>query len=187
MAQGCSWSQKWLTNLTQGNTKTERKISLYIGILSQVNYLTGHCNWCWCYWRNRIIEAYFLKDCRLTGIFFHWTGGPMKWIFSLVLQSFYWSGTEDWWIWQCRCKSYWLSKKECPPPHFLYFQQLIFLHKFILTGSGLEGFGRYPVFTAVFTGKYRPGKNRFWTPKVGKTGKNTTSAFFKIFSTSIET
>ena len=40
--------------------------------------------------------------------------------------------------------------------------------------SGLEGFGQYPVFTAVFTGKYRPGKNRFWTPKVGKTGKNTT-------------
>ena len=39
---------------------------------------------------------------------------------------------------------------------------------------GLEGFGQYPVFTAVFTGKYRPGKNRFWTPKVGKTGKNTT-------------
>ena len=39
---------------------------------------------------------------------------------------------------------------------------------------GLEGFGRYPVFTAVFTGKYRPGKNRFWIPKVGKTGKNTT-------------
>ena len=34
--------------------------------------------------------------------------------------------------------------------------------------SGLEGFGRYPVFTAVFTGKYRPGKNRFWTPKVEK-------------------
>ena len=49
----------------------------------------------------------------------------------------------------------------------------------VLTGSavsrtGLEGFGRYPVFTTVFTGKYRPGKNRFWTPKVGKTGKNTT-------------
>ena len=40
--------------------------------------------------------------------------------------------------------------------------------------SGLQGFGQYPVFTAVFTGKYRPGKNRFWTPKVGKTGKNTT-------------
>ena len=40
--------------------------------------------------------------------------------------------------------------------------------------TGLEGFGQYPVFTAVFTGKYRPGKNRFWTPKVGKTGKNTT-------------
>ena len=29
-------------------------------------------------------------------------------------------------------------------------------------------------FTVVFTGKYRPGKNRFWTPKMGKTGKNTT-------------
>ena len=41
--------------------------------------------------------------------------------------------------------------------------------------SGLEGFGRYPVFTAVNTGKYRPGKNRFWTPKVGKTGKNTST------------
>ena len=41
--------------------------------------------------------------------------------------------------------------------------------------AGLEGFGPYPVFTVVFTGKYRPGKNRFWTPKVGKTGKNTTS------------
>ena len=40
--------------------------------------------------------------------------------------------------------------------------------------SGLEGFGRYPVFTMVFTGKYRPGKNRFWT-QVGKTGKNTIS------------
>ena len=52
--------------------------------------------------------------------------------------------------------------------------------------AGLEGFGRYPVFTAVFTGKYRPGKNRFWTPKVGKTGKNTTSALFKQFSTSIK-
>ena len=48
-------------------------------------------------------------------------------------------------------------------------QVLIFYKK-----PGLEGFGRYPVFTAVFTGKYRPGKNRFWTPKVGKTGKNTT-------------
>ena len=44
--------------------------------------------------------------------------------------------------------------------------------------AGLEGFGRYPVFTSVFTGKYRPGKNRFWTPKVGKTGKNTTQVFF---------
>ena len=38
----------------------------------------------------------------------------------------------------------------------------------------------------VFTGKYRPGKNMFWTPKVGKTGKNTTSIFFKQFSTSIK-
>ena len=44
----------------------------------------------------------------------------------------------------------------------------------ISLGPGLEGFGQYPVFTVVFTGKYRPGKNRFWTPKVGKTGKNTT-------------
>ena len=40
-----------------------------------------------------------------------------------------------------------------------------------------EGFGRYPVFTTVFTGKYRPGKNRIWTPKVGKTWKNTTQVF----------
>ena len=46
--------------------------------------------------------------------------------------------------------------------------------KIWLHSAGLEGFGRYPFFTAVFTGKYRPGKNRFWTPKVGKTGKNTT-------------
>ena len=43
---------------------------------------------------------------------------------------------------------------------------------------GLEGFGRYPVFTVVFTGKYRPGKNRFWTPKMGKTGKNTNWVIF---------
>ena len=52
--------------------------------------------------------------------------------------------------------------------------------------TGLEGFGRYPVFTVVFTGKYRPGKNWFWTPKMGKTGKNTTSVLFKQFSTSIK-
>ena len=58
-------------------------------------------------------------------------------------------------------------------------------HKMLLK-AGLEGFGRYPVFTMVFTGKYRPGKNMFWTPKVGKTGKNTTSIFFKQFSTSIK-
>ena len=51
--------------------------------------------------------------------------------------------------------------------------------------AGLEGFGQYPVFTAVFTGKYRPGKNRFWTPKVGKTGKNTTKVF-KQFHISIK-
>ena len=50
--------------------------------------------------------------------------------------------------------------------------------------SGLEGFGRYPVFTVVFTGKYRPGKNRFWTLKAGKTGKNTTS-LLKQFHISI--
>ena len=49
----------------------------------------------------------------------------------------------------------------------------------LVTETGLEGFGRYLVFTAVYTGKYRPGKNRFWTPKMGKTGKNTTSALFK--------
>ena len=51
-----------------------------------------------------------------------------------------------------------------------------------LRQSGLEGFGRYPVFTVVFTGKYRPRKNRFWTPKVGKTGENTTSVLFKQFT-----
>ena len=51
--------------------------------------------------------------------------------------------------------------------------------------TGLEGFGRHPVFTTVFTGKYRPGKNRFWTPKVGKTGKNTT-LLFKQFHISIK-
>ena len=50
--------------------------------------------------------------------------------------------------------------------------------------SGLEGFGRYPVFTVVFTGKYCPGKNRFWTLKEGKTGKNTTS-LLKQFHISI--
>ena len=43
--------------------------------------------------------------------------------------------------------------------------------------AGLEGFGQYPVFTAVFTGKYRPGKNRFWTPKVGKTQLNYLNNF----------
>ena len=54
-----------------------------------------------------------------------------------------------------------------------------------LSEPGLEGFGRHPVFTTVFTGKYRPGKNRFWTPKVGKTGKNTT-LLFKQFHISIK-
>ena len=47
------------------------------------------------------------------------------------------------------------------------------------SNPGLEGFGRYPVFTAVNTGKYRPGKNRFWTPKVGKTGKNTSTGKYR--------
>ena len=56
-----------------------------------------------------------------------------------------------------------------------------------LSKPGLEGFGRYPVFTAVFTGKYRPGKNRFWTPKVGKNReKHNLGLFLKQFSTSIK-
>ena len=46
--------------------------------------------------------------------------------------------------------------------------------------AGLQGFGQYPGFTAVFTGKYRLGKNRFWTPKVGKT------ELFKQFHISIK-
>ena len=58
-----------------------------------------------------------------------------------------------------------------------YLQHNEACHSSSAANPGLEGFGQYPVFTMVFTGKYRPGKNRFWTPKVGKTGKNTTSLF----------
>ena len=46
------------------------------------------------------------------------------------------------------------------------------INSWIELESGLEGFGQYPIFTVVFTGKYHPGKNRFWTPKVEKNGKN---------------
>ena len=43
--------------------------------------------------------------------------------------------------------------------------QWLFQAKCCFSRPGLEGFGQYPVFTVVFTSKYRPGKTGFGRPK----------------------
>ena len=52
--------------------------------------------------------------------------------------------------------------------------------------SGLEGFGRYPVFTAVFTGKYRSWDKQVLDTQSGKNRENTASVLIKQFNTSIK-
>ena len=60
------------------------------------------------------------------------------------------------------------------------------LHYYI-TGPVLEGFGHYPVFTALFTGKYRPGKKQVWDTQSGKNReKHSLGLFFMQFTTSIK-
>ena len=103
---------------------------------------------------------------------------------------------DSWVIWlSTLIHSAWKNKLEIPCKSTIFCKCLWWLIKgpnSSLKASTLSACQGWRVldatrfFTAVFTGKYRPGKNRFWTSKVGKKRENTTLVLFKQFSTSIE-